>query len=131
MVTVYSWDKQVDREVGEKVKLAAEELRKWAEGPQKSAEVASWGKHLAQMIAVFMPEQVDQVLGYEITEEGTKKPGTEFTLRQAYPGMCPAPGQSWIYISDMSLDPEVMSKVAELFQKHGVGEIWAAILRNG
>jgi hypothetical protein len=35
--------------------------------------------------------------------------------------MCPAPGQAWVYISDMSLDypEEVMSKTSELFEKHG------------
>ena len=133
MVTVYAWDKQVERKVGENVRAAAKELRRWAEDPHRSVKVASWGKHLAIMIAVFLPEQADEVLGCDLAPDGSKIPGTEVTLRQAYPGMCPVPGRAWVYISDMSLDypDEVMAKAAEIFKNYGVQEIWADILRNG
>lgn len=133
MVTVYAWDKQIERKVGEKVRAAAKELRKWAKGPQKSIEVASWGKPLAIMITVFLPEQADEMLGCDLTPDGSKVLGTEVTLREAYPEMCPVPGQAWVYISDMSLDypDEVMSKAAEVFKKYGAQKIWADILRNG
>ena len=59
-------------------------------------------------------------------------PGTEITWRGAYPEMCPAEGQAVVYISDMSLDlpQEVLSKAAELFDKHGVLDVWSSILQN-
>ena len=41
-------------------------------------------------------------------------------------------GQAVVYISDMSLDlpQEVLSKAAELFDKHGVLDVWSSILQN-
>ncbi len=73
MVTVYAWGKQIERKVGEKVGAAAKELRKWAEGPQKSIEVASWGKHLAIMITVFLHEQADEMPGWNMRGYNVRK----------------------------------------------------------
>ncbi len=131
----YSWDALVERKKGEAVRSAVRELGTWAEETRLPKDVADWAKFLARSIHVITPEEVDDVIGWDLAPDGTKVPGTEFTWREAYPNpeMSPAEGQAVAYISDMSLDlpQEVFSKAAELFDKHGVLDVWSSILQDG
>ncbi len=96
-------------------------------------DVTDRTKYLAKSIHVIMPEEVDDVIGWDLAPDGTKVPGTEFTQREAYPEMCPVEGQAVVFIFDMSLDfpQEVFSKAAELFDKHEVLDVWSSILQHG
>lgn len=133
MIFGYSWDALVERKKGEAVRATVGELRTWAEETRLQKEVAYWAKFLARIIWVTMPEQVDDVWAWELAPDGTRVLGTEITWREAFPEMCPAEGQALVYISDMLLDlpQDVLSKVAELFDKHGALDVWSAILREG
>jgi len=133
MIFGYSWDALIERKKGEAVEAAVGDLRTWVEETPMREEVAYWAKFLARMICVVMPEHVDDVWGWTLAPDGTRAPGTEFTWREAYPEMCPTGGEALVYISDMLLDlpQEVLSKVAELFDEHGVLDVWCAILQDG
>jgi hypothetical protein len=117
----YEWLSLVERQQGEAVKAAANELGKWAKGPGLLKKVAEEAELIAYIIWVFMPEEEEEYFMDEMTN------------RQRFLEWWPVEGQALIYVFQISVDlrVEVLSKIDELFDRHGVLVIWWAIRREG
>ncbi len=125
----YEWISSVQRGQALAMRKASEELREWANSPRLPSEVASEAQIVAAMIMVHLPEEGDDPWGQGNTSDGDLTVRERFS-EETWP---PAEGQAIIDVFQIRVDipVEVLAKIDEIFEKHGVLDIWYEVRREG